>query len=249
MVTPYFLSRSMLTIVCFPCHRCSQVCLPDSGLQDLWQPGASPPLHLVGQEVKEQHHMPSVDAHAVTVHSVLHLTDDSCLGSLDVQTEDLTVSAFTCKVPWVQDICRLLQQQLPFLVFPGDFWRSHYSHVYANFSTIKIYFKFLFLGMCVCLCEYMSPVWGYTWKPEEDVRAPGSWVTGGCEIPYTSVLEQNLCVLGKTVNALMHHLSRPTWFWYVFMFNICALFMNRKLFTESMTICLTENSFSTQENK
>ena len=43
--------------------------------------------------------MPPVNVHAVTEHGVLDLTDGGRLGSMDVQLENITVSAFTCKAP------------------------------------------------------------------------------------------------------------------------------------------------------
>lgn len=44
------------------------------------------PTHLVGHEVREQHHMPPVDAHAVIDHRVLDFVDDRCPGSFNAQS-------------------------------------------------------------------------------------------------------------------------------------------------------------------
>lgn len=50
------------------------------------QSGASLLSHLVGHQVREQHHVPPVDAHAMVDHCVLDLVDDSCPGSLNAQS-------------------------------------------------------------------------------------------------------------------------------------------------------------------
>lgn len=44
-----------------------------------------PLSYLVGHQVREQHHVPPVDAHAMVDHRVLDLVDDSCSGSLNAQ--------------------------------------------------------------------------------------------------------------------------------------------------------------------
>lgn len=46
----------------------------------IWHLGTSPPLHFVGHKVGERHHMPTIDAHAMTDDSVLiSLMMASCL--------------------------------------------------------------------------------------------------------------------------------------------------------------------------
>ena len=44
------------------------------------------PTHLVGHKVREQHHMPPVNAHAVVDHRVLDFVDDGRPGSFDAQS-------------------------------------------------------------------------------------------------------------------------------------------------------------------
>lgn len=44
------------------------------------------PTNLVGHQVRQQHHVPPVNAHAVVDHCVLDFVDDSCPGSFDAQS-------------------------------------------------------------------------------------------------------------------------------------------------------------------